>query len=73
MALITEAQNRTITRSRDAAAFERAWRDRELLNTDWISQTPDHSQRTQYLAYRVLLRDWPADSSFPNTRPTLTL
>ena len=74
MALITETQNNTRERSRDAAAFEREWRNTELFRTDWISQTPDHSERAAYLTYRQTLRDWPADSTnFPETRPTLSL
>ena len=55
------------------ATSARAWRDQELKDTDWIAQTPDHPQRDDYLAYRVKLRDWPADSdNFPATRPTLS-
>ena len=55
----------------DDPIIHREWRDRELKNTDWIAQTPDHPQRDDYLAYRVKLRDWPSTSDFPDTKPTL--
>ena len=47
------------------------WRNRELLNTDWIVPVTDHPQHADYLAYRQALRDWPSTSDFPDTKPTL--
>ena len=52
-------------------ADARSWRDQELRATDWISQTPDHPKRNDYLTYRQRLRDWPSTSDFPDTRPAL--
>lgn len=49
----------------------REWRDRELKASDWISQTPDHPGRDDYLTYRTSLRDWPTTSDFPATKPEL--
>ena len=47
----------------------RMWRDNELSSTD---NTPsDHSQYNAIIAYRVSLRSWPSQESFPATRPTL--
>ena len=47
------------------------WRNAELLATDYIVPTTDHPQHSDYMAYRVLLRDWPSTEDFPNTRPVL--
>tara|TARA_Y100000996_G_C22502151_1_gene634881 strand:- start:809 stop:1114 length:306 start_codon:yes stop_codon:yes gene_type:complete len=55
----------------EIASAARSWRNAELQTTDWIAQTPDHPQRDSYLAYRTSLRDWPATSDFPATRPEL--
>lgn len=53
----------------DIAAEARAWRDSELRATD---NTPsDHSQYDAIIAYRVSLRSWPSQESFPSTKPTL--
>jgi len=49
----------------------RAWRDSELSNTDYIVSVTDNPQHSDYMAYRVALRDWPSTSNFPATRPTL--
>tara|TARA_B110000977_G_scaffold93170_1_gene123326 strand:+ start:685 stop:972 length:288 start_codon:yes stop_codon:yes gene_type:complete len=49
----------------------RAWRDQELLNTDYIVPTTDHPQHSDYMTYRIALRNWPSTSDFPDTRPTL--
>ena len=49
----------------------RMWRDLELENTDTASQTPDWPNRDNILTYRTALRDWPATSDFPATRPVL--
>ena len=49
----------------------RQWRDNELNATDRASEIPDWPNRTNILAYRVLLRDWPSTEDFPETRPTL--
>jgi len=53
----------------EIAAEARAWRDSELAGTD---NTPsDHSQYDAIIAYRVSLRSWPSQESFPATKPTL--
>ena len=49
----------------------RAWRDKELSNTDFWVPTTDHPQYSDRMAYRVALRNWPSTSDFPATRPTL--
>jgi len=49
----------------------RRWRNGELSSTDTASQTPDWPNRTNILAYRVLLRDWPSTEDFPATQPTM--
>ena len=49
----------------------REWRDRELKDTDYIVSVTDHPQHSDYMTYRVVLRDWPSTSDFPTTRPTL--
>ena len=49
----------------------RAWRNFQLMSSDWIVQIPDHPERAAYITYRVALRGWPASSDFPATRPTL--
>lgn len=50
----------------------RQWRNSELYRTDPIVAIQDHSKRASFIAYRQLLRDWPATASFPNTRPVRT-
>ncbi len=55
----------------DSAGLARAWRDKQLVDTDWIVPLSDHPQRDAYMAYRVSLRDWPSTESFPDTRPVL--
>lgn len=54
-----------------AAAEARMWRDGELSSTDKAAQTPDWPNRDNILTYRTALRDWPATSDFPDTKPTL--
>ena len=49
----------------------RGWRDIELMNTDFIVGVTDHPQHSDYMAYRVALRNWPSTSDFPTTKPTL--
>ena len=49
----------------------RAWRDSELLSSDWIVPVTDHPQHAAYKTYRQKLRDWPSTSDFPNTKPEL--
>ena len=49
----------------------RAWRDSELFKVDYIVPLTDHPQHSEYMAYRVVLRDWPSTSNFPATKPTL--
>lgn len=48
-----------------------AWRNSELLGTDWVVPTTDHPQHAEYLTYRQALRDWPDSVDFPTTRPVL--
>ena len=55
----------------ETAQIARNWRDGELLATDWISQTPDHPQRSAYITYRTALRNWPSTGDFPATKPVL--
>ena len=50
---------------------ERAWRNSEIVATDWIVPVVDHPQHSEYLTYRQALRDWPSTEDFPDTRPTL--
>lgn len=52
-------------------ALQRKWRDKELVNTDYILPLTDHPDHAATLAYRQALRDWPTTSEFPNTKPTL--
>lgn len=53
----------------EIAVTARNWRDSELRATD---NTPsDHSQYDAIIAYRVSLRSWPSQESFPATKPTL--
>lgn len=49
----------------------RAWRDDQLLSTDYIVALTDHPERDAYLKYREKLRNWPALKSFPKTKPKL--
>lgn len=49
----------------------RKWRDEELLRTDVAATVSDFPNADAVLAYRQLLRDWPATEDFPNTRPTM--
>lgn len=57
--------NKEPTAEQDA----RTWRNIELSATD---NTPsDHSQYDAIISYRVSLRSWPSQESFPATRPTL--
>jgi hypothetical protein len=55
----------------DKKETEKAWRNRELSDTDWIVPISDHPQHAAYKTYRQKLRDWPTTSDFPDTRPTL--
>lgn len=52
-------------------AKQRAWRNQELKNTDWIVPITDHPERAAYITYRTNLRNWPATEDFPDTKPTL--
>jgi len=49
----------------------RAWRNFELMSSDWIVQILDHAQKSEYITYRAALRAWPSTSDFPDTKPTL--
>ena len=55
----------------DKKEIEKAWRNRELFDTDWIVPISDHPQHAAYKTYRQKLRDWPTTSDFPNTRPVM--
>ena len=49
----------------------RGWRNNELDATDTAAQTPDWPNRDNILTYRTALRNWPATSDFPATRPAI--
>lgn len=53
------------------AYYARKWRDEELANYDLMSLLSDNPNRSNILAYRQALRDWPSTSDFPDTKPTL--
>lgn len=54
----------------EKTAEEKSWRDSELKASDFIVPLTDHPQHDAYMAYRQELRDYPAQSDFPNgTRP----
>lgn len=55
----------------ELAILQRAWRNQELKDTDWIVPIADHPERASYLTYRIALRTWPSTDDFPGTRPTL--
>lgn len=42
----------------------RAWRDKELKDTDWVVMLDDHPERPLYYRYRTELRDWTASDQF---------
>ena len=48
----------------------RTWRDSELFKSDWIANLNDHPKNSDYINYRVLLRNWPSTADFPATKPT---
>ena len=54
-----------------AEETERKWRDSELDTTDRAAEIPDWPNRDNILLYRTALRNWPATSDFPATRPEL--
>jgi hypothetical protein len=47
----------------------RRWRDEELARTDIAATVSDYPNAEAILTYRQALRDWPATSDFPDTRP----
>ena len=54
----------------EKTAEEKQWRDNELKASDFIVPLTDHPQHSAYMTYRQELRDYPAQSDFPNgTRP----
>ena len=61
------------TQGKIATAEEtaRSWRDKELINTDWVISITDHPQHDAYKTYRAKLRDWPSTADFPDTKPEL--
>lgn len=69
--VVVKKQFNNLVAHEETPESARAWRDRELKASDWISQTPDHPERAAYLTYRTALRDWPATGDFPDTRPEL--
>lgn len=42
----------------------RAWRDKELKDTDWVVMLDDHPERPLYYSYRAKLRDWTVSGEF---------
>ena len=55
----------------DSAGLARAWRDEQLVNSDWIVPLTDHPERAAYMDHRARLRAWPSTEAFPHTKPTL--
>lgn len=54
----------------EKTAEEKEWRDSELQSSDFIVPLTDHPKHAAYMAYRQELRDYPAQTDFPNgTRP----
>ena len=54
----------------EKTAEEKQWRDNELKASDFIVPLTDHPKHSAYMTYRQELRDYPAQSDFPNgTRP----
>lgn len=51
----------------------RIWRNQELERTDFLAVVPDYPYKEQLTAYRQALRDWPATTDFPDTRPELVI
>jgi hypothetical protein len=51
--------------------IERQWRDEELVRTDHFVALPDYPKKTQLIAYRQALRDWPESADFPDKKPVL--
>ena len=61
---------KTVSPDELKAESERSWRDSELSRTDKLVMLPDYPD--DLLTYRAELRDYPAQTGFPNgTRPTL--
>lgn len=42
----------------------RAWRDKELKDTDWVVMLDDHPERPLYYKYRAKLREWTVSAEF---------
>jgi len=60
----------TVKTLEEKTAEEKFWRDSELQSSDFIVPLTDHPQHAAYMTYRQELRDYPAQSDFPNgTRP----
>jgi len=56
----------------DNEASARAWRDAELARTDTIVDASDYPNKTNMVAYRKELRDWPSVANFSaGPRPVL--
>ncbi len=65
----TDAAKRAIVENEASA---RAWRDAELARTDSIVDASDYPNKTNMVAYRKELRDWPSVKNFSAApRPVL--
>jgi len=65
MSLVIQADHVSPT---SAAIF---WRNDELARTDIAATVSDYPNAANILAYRILLRNWPASDNFPDTRPVI--
>jgi hypothetical protein len=68
---ITKTVSEYIFSPEEQAEKAISWRDSELFRTDSLMLLPDYPYKDQLTAYRQALRDWPATTDFPDTRPTL--
>lgn len=57
----------------DPEVLALAWRDQQLMDTDWTVLEEDHPDYQEYIIYRQALRDWPLTADFPETRPVLNV
>lgn len=64
-----QRQQRLATLAAAEIAGARAWRDSELLATDWTQVNDAPVDRATWAAYRQALRDWPQSPTFPATKP----
>ena len=47
----------------------REWRDKELLDTDYMASIKYHSQYSNIMLYRANLRMFPSTDDFPLKKP----